>query len=311
LIDAANAAVVVDVTDGAGDTGSGSSGLFAIDSTAPTVASTNPASGAQNVATNSAIVITFSEAMDRALTEGATTISPAVTVTGRAWSAGDTVLTTTTSGLAAGTLYTVTVSTAARDACNPGIALATQRQFSFRTAALLPNPPSGVTATAQTPTTVRLTWTAPTTYTDNSALAAADIQGYYIERAKSTTGARTNVTSAGPVTTTSFTDTGLAPGATYYYWVKTLLDDGRVSADSTPASVTMSAQAQDLTWLWILLIIIIVVILIIALLAMRRRKKPAAAPPATSTSTYEAPPAEESPAEGGEGGTEESAGGAQ
>jgi len=129
------------------------------------------------------------------------------------------------------------------------------------------------------------------------------------ERATSPTGARTNVTSAGPATTTSLTDTGLTPGATYYYWVKTVLDDGRVSADSTQASVTMSAQAPDLTWLWILLILIIAVILIIALIAMRRRKKPAAAPPATST--YEAPPAVESPAEGGGGGAEEPGGGAQ
>ena len=243
-----NVQVTIDVADGAGEVGRGTSGTFEIDSTAPTVVSTNPAASATGVATSSTIVVTFSEAMTRAAVEGATLISPNIGYAASWNTPTDTVMTLTPSAaMAANTQYTVTVGTGAVDACSPGSPLASARVFSFRTAGVRPNAPSAVTAVAASATTVSLSWTAPTTYSDGSSLPSSAIEGYYIERATSATGTRTNLTSAGVVTTTSFSDTGLTAGQAYYYWVRTKLVDGRVSDDSTPANLTLSNQAPDLT----------------------------------------------------------------
>lgn len=303
-IDAANAAVVIDVTDGAGDTGTGSSGLFAIDTTAPTVTGSNPAPNQQGVAPLASVQITFSEAMDQASTQGATTLSAGGTLS-YSWS-GMVLTVTHAQAFANGATITVTVSAAAKDACSPGTPLAAPHVYTFRVAALLPNAPSSVAAAAANPTTVTLTWTAPTTYTDGSALLPADIRGYWIERATTLTGARTNLTPSSAVAGGSFTDSGVTAGGTYYYWVRTVLTDGRFSADSTETHATTPAQTADLTWLWILLIIIIVVILIIALLAMRRRKKPVAAPPMASSTEESSAPVDDLNLDGG---TEEPGGG--
>ena len=303
-IDAANAAVVIDVTDGAGDTGTGSSGLFAIDSTAPTVSSSNPAPNAQGVAPTATVQITFSEAMDQASTQGAITLSAGGTLS-YSWS-GMVLTVTHATAFANAATITVTVATTAKDACSPGTPLAAPHVYTFRVAALLPNAPSSVAAAAANPTTVTVTWTAPTTYTDGSALAGTDIRGYWIERATTLGGTRTNLTPSSAVAGTSFTDSGVTAGGTYYYWVRTVLNDGRFSAASTETHLTMPAQVADLTWLWILLIIIIVVILIIALLAMRRRKKPVAAPPMASSTEESSAPADDLNLDGG---TEEPGGG--
>src|SRR3989454_1072857 len=303
-LDAANAAVVSDVTAGAGDTGTGSSGLFAIDTTAPTVTGSNPAPNQQGVAPTASVQITFSEAMDQASTQGATTLSAGGTLS-YSWS-GMVLTVTHAQAFASGATITVTVSAAAKEGCSPGTPLAAPHVYTFRVAALLPNAPSSVAAAAANPTTVTLTWTAPTTYTDGSALLPADIRGYWIERATTLTGARTNLTPSSAVAGGSFTDSGVTAGGTYYYWVRTVLTDGRFSADSTETHATTPAQTADLTWLWILLIIIIVVILIIALLAMRRRKKPVAAPPMASSTEESSAPVDDLNLDGG---TEEPGGG--
>lgn len=79
----------------------------------PFIASTTPAHNALQVRTDSTITIVFSEAMNRA--SFASTLVPARPLNPPAWSAGDTTVTLTpTSGLAEGTVYTVTV-TAAED----------------------------------------------------------------------------------------------------------------------------------------------------------------------------------------------------
>ena len=303
-INAINVVVCIDVADTSGDVGNGCSAQFQVDSTRPTVSSATPTG--TNVAGTSTIVITFSEAMGRAATVAAITISPAVTNTS-AWTVGDTVLTITpTAALAPGT-YTVTIGTGARDASAPGNTLATQYPWSFTVSSLAPNPPTNLRAVSNAQTTIDLSWNAPTTYSDNTtALPASEIQGYEIERSATGTGGWTSLTPS-PRSGTTFQDTGLAAGTTYYYRVRTVATNGEQSAWTSTVSGATLVSPSDLTWLWILLIIIIVVIILAALLAWRR-KKPAEAPAAPEEAappepeTPSEPMEEPAPEEGGEGG---------
>src|SRR5437867_1818372 len=295
-INAADAVVIDEATDGAGDMGSGSSGQFQIDSTRPTVMSATPTG--TSVPSNTNLVITFSEGMTQAATVLAVSINGGATLGTPTWSGGNTVLTLQTGSMAGGTAYTVTIATTAVDDCSPGNGLLTAYVWSFTTGRLLPSAPSNVAAAPGASNTITVTWNAPTTFTDGSTLSASLIQGYYIERAESLTGARTNLTPTTPWTTTTYQDSGLTGGKTYYYWVKARLTDGRTSADSTPANAALPANA-DLTWLWILLIIIIVVILVIALVAWRRRKPTPAAPAMSRTMEEPPAPMEESPPDEG------------
>lgn len=100
---------------------------------APELVASAPAHGATGVAVDTNIVLTFSEAMDRASVEAALSITPAVTCA-FTWSSSDTVLTCDPStDLALATAYTVTVATSATDA--GGTALATIATVAFETAA--------------------------------------------------------------------------------------------------------------------------------------------------------------------------------
>jgi hypothetical protein len=71
-----------------------------------------------------------------------------------------------------------------------------------------PDAPSNLSAVALSPTSIRLTWTGPATAT-----------GYIVQRAS---GSDAFSTIAPAVTTTSYTDEGLAPATTYNYRVATL-----------------------------------------------------------------------------------------
>jgi hypothetical protein len=106
----------------------------ALDTTAPTVSSTDPASNATSVALNKAIAATFSEAMNPATITnvtytlkgpGNTPIAGAVTLV------GTTATFTPTNDLAPNTLFTATISTAATDLA--GNALAVAKVWSFTT----------------------------------------------------------------------------------------------------------------------------------------------------------------------------------
>jgi len=146
MINNANVMISLVVADGAGATATSTSPSFTIDSTAPTATMTQPAVGATSVALDGTVVISFSEAMARTATQGAISFTPAVTGLTFTWSVGDTVLTVGHAAFAASTQYTLTVSTAARDACNPGLDLASAYTASFNTAATTgqPPPPLGI-----------------------------------------------------------------------------------------------------------------------------------------------------------------------
>jgi len=95
----------------------------------------------------------------------------------------------------------------------------------------IPNPPTALVAQGGY-STVKLTWTPPTTNTDTSTIR--DLFQYQIFR-----GTTTNPTTfVGRVSGESFTDGGLSDDATYYYRVKAQDFTGNLSAYSENQSVT-------------------------------------------------------------------------
>jgi parallel beta-helix repeat protein len=103
---------------------------FMVDGTPPTVISTIPADGTQNVILNTTIVITFSEPMDAVSVVGALSFSAGFPGTTPSWNANDTILTLTlATALAQDTTFTITLGTGAQDAL--GNNLASAYAFSF------------------------------------------------------------------------------------------------------------------------------------------------------------------------------------
>src|SRR3989441_3879671 len=100
--------------------------------------------------------------------------------------------------------------------------------------ATAPQPPTGLTATAASSSQISLSWTAPT---NNGGSA---ITGYKIYRSNSS-GTETGYVSLGNVT--SYTNTGLAPGVTYFYKVRAVNFAGvspfSNEASATPYSITL------------------------------------------------------------------------
>ena len=115
--------------------GSGSSTPAAADTIAPTPQSSAPLNSASDVATQAAISLTFSEAMDAATLTAATfTLRAAgAAVAGSVSAGGNTATFTPAAALAAGTTYTASVSTAAKDVA--GNSLVAAHAWSFTTAA--------------------------------------------------------------------------------------------------------------------------------------------------------------------------------
>lgn len=118
------------------------------DTTRPTVIATAPAAGSMGVSTNAALSVTFSERMN-ASTLGAFSISPNVTCN-LAFDVTGTLLTCphASQQLTASTVYTITISTAARDEANN--AMETPFSFSFTTGAVADTTPPTLVSTSPT-----------------------------------------------------------------------------------------------------------------------------------------------------------------
>jgi hypothetical protein len=116
----------------------------AVDTTPPTVISTDPADGATGVLTNTTVSATFSEAMNPlTITTATVTLKQGATaVLGTVNYAGVTAVFTPASILADGTTYTATVTTGAKDLA--GNALASDYVWSFRTLVTIPSGPPAV-----------------------------------------------------------------------------------------------------------------------------------------------------------------------
>jgi hypothetical protein len=104
---------------------------MAADTTAPTITATLPARGAMNVLVNTTIEVTFSELMDSATLNGTTfTVKQGgTTVVGMLSPAGAGVVFTPSSPLAGSTIYTVEVTTGAKDVAGNGLAMLDTWQF--------------------------------------------------------------------------------------------------------------------------------------------------------------------------------------
>ncbi len=312
-VNAADVAVTIDVVDAAGGKVTLTSPQFKIDSTAPT-ASTVPASGATNVGLTDNVVITFSEAMTTAPTEGAVAITGGSGLT-YAWSAGNTILTVGHAPYAPRTSYTLTIAAGAVDASSPGNAISPM-SVPFTTGAPRPSAPVLAAPTNVQAAQMDLSWTAPTTFEGlpGWVLLAGNITGYLVFWAPTATAAETswtNITPSGGITGRTFTATGLAASTQYCFFVKAVTTNGLSAPSTGQCATTGAAQVSDLTWLWILLIIIIVVV-VIALILWSRRKKPEAmapeaapeapAEPAPEAAPVEEPTPPEEPTTGGETG---------
>lgn len=106
------------------------------DTTAPTVSSTDPASGASGVALNKKIAVTFSEAMDPlTITSANVTVTApgGVSVAGAVGFAGTTMTFTPSATLAPNTMFSVAITTGVKDLA--GNALASNFASSFTTGA--------------------------------------------------------------------------------------------------------------------------------------------------------------------------------
>ena len=104
-----------------------------IDSTPPGVKSTGPMDGAQNVSTNTTVLVRFSEMMNLTAASTAVSISgPGSPSLGTpAWFGEESVF--ETSGLQLESMYTVTVAADARDDSEPGNPMAAPYTFTFNT----------------------------------------------------------------------------------------------------------------------------------------------------------------------------------
>lgn len=108
------------------------------DVAAPAILSTNPANSAINVAVNATVGITFSETMNSSSinTSTLTVKQGATTVPGVVSYSANTATFKPSASLIAGTIYTVTITTGAKDLA--GNALATSTAFSFTTVINVP-----------------------------------------------------------------------------------------------------------------------------------------------------------------------------
>jgi len=149
-----SATVVLNATiaDTAGGRGYDIGGQFEIDSTVPTVSSTNPAPGGMGVPMNANVLTTWSELMNISSAELAFSLQDTATwtsVPGTFSWAGPTMTFNPTALLGPSTQYSANITTAAHDDSDPGNHLASDHVWTFTTAATADaTPPTIVSATA-------------------------------------------------------------------------------------------------------------------------------------------------------------------
>lgn len=256
-INANDVHVLAEAVDPLGAKGSDDNTIPVIDSTPPAVTATVPANGAVGVSTTTPLDITFSEAMNQASAQGATSLCRmpgcvAVPIGFVSWTA-NTLRMQPSSTLAADTVYQGTVSTAARDDSNPGNGMTAPSVWSFRTA----NTPPGITVSSPTSTS---RWTGGSTHTLAwTATDAEDPPGSLtVWLNYSATGSAPWTAIAGPIagTTTSMPwavpgdDTGVARievTAIDTGGAKTVVQSPAFSVDSTAPTVQSTNPSTGAT----------------------------------------------------------------
>lgn len=194
------------------------------DTTAPTIVSSTPATGATGVAVSASLSVRFSEAMDRASLQ--VTISPSANLGAAVWSDSRTVVFSPSAALQLGSSYTLSIE--GKDLA--GNALSGTKTVRFQTVAAPdtapPTTPNGVRATAGDGA-FSLTWSANT---------EADLDGYTVYWGNAMGALLNAVFIAKPITTASIT--GLENAKTYFYAVDAVDTSGNHSPKSVPTSVT-------------------------------------------------------------------------
>lgn len=126
-----------------------------------------------------------------------------------------------------------------------------------------PSTPGNMTVTAISSNEIKIEW---------SPNSEPDLAGYIIQRSTSPNGPWDNVTTVGR-DRTSYTDTGLESGTTYYYRI-IAIDNALNESPPTPALSATTSEPEEFSWLWILIIIVIIIVLILIFAIFKRRKKP-------------------------------------
>jgi hypothetical protein len=270
-----NTNYTVTVTTGAKDAaGNALAAIFTsafttVDSTPPTVVGVVPTNGAINIATNSTVQITFSEAMDQTtltttnvtLKNTATTTVVPVTLS---YDVGTNRLTLTPTGpLSNATNYTVTVTTAVKDLA--GNALAAQFTSSFLTAAVTDTTPPTIVSRTPPNGTTNVATNTTVTVTFSEAMDAATINTTTITLKPTASG--TNVTATvtcntpAPCTTATLTPSApLLNNTSYTVTVTTGVKDVAGNAlaaqststfttvaDTTPPTITATSPTNGTT----------------------------------------------------------------
>jgi hypothetical protein len=192
---------------------------------APTVISTNPASGAGGVAPNQAIVATFSRPMQAAtitlpttftLMKGSTSVTGTVTYT------GTTATFTPATSLDLSTYYTGTITTAAKD--TGGIALSSNHVFSFTTGSAPDNtaPTVNTSNPLDNATSVARNQTISVTFSE--AMKSSTINAASFTLTDGTNSVGGTVAYSGTTATFNPTNT-LAAGTTYTYTLTNAAQD--------------------------------------------------------------------------------------
>src|SRR5271170_3522340 len=143
----------------------------------------------------------------------------------------------TNTGLAASTTYYYVVEAVDAYGSSPASAQASAETEATATCTTVPSAPTGLTATASSSSAIGLSWTAVTPPA-NCTISSYNVYG------STTSGfvpAASNLIASG-VTTTSYSNTGLAASTTHYYVVEAVDGDG-ASAASAQASAETSAAS--------------------------------------------------------------------
>ncbi|MCK5237566.1 MAG: Ig-like domain-containing protein, partial [Deltaproteobacteria bacterium] len=215
-----------------------------VDTVAPTVTSTDPANDAVGIALDGVVTIDWVETMDctTVIDANITTTLGTLTKIG----CGGTQATFQTGSQVIDTSYTVTISTSVKDA--NGIAMTSAYNFSYTTSGSDATPPDDtvdLSSTAQSETSVSLSWTAPG---DDGAVGTATLYDVRYSTGTVSTGSWAGDSQAtgepAPLlagSTESFTVTGLTCGTTYTFGLKTE-DDG---SNSSGLSNVITQATQD------------------------------------------------------------------
>jgi hypothetical protein len=241
---------------------------FTIDDTDPTVTSIVPADGAEDVALDASIVITFSESMNNISVQTGFSINPVVPNPTYTWNADNTVVTISwPSDLAQNTEYTITVGVAALDISGNGLTA----EFTSSFTTVLDTDGDG---------------TPDATDTDDDGDGFLDIWEDFLG---------TSSTDATDTPTDTDGD-GIPDGDANntQAWMDTDDDgDGVLDIDDAdPLDPNVGVEGGGMDMMMIIVIVVIVVIVIAGVAAMMMRK-----PPTPKPSPKEEPAVEETPEE--------------